>query len=240
MWEVLSGGASGCICWLVGAGEEGRECCEGEILLAFSSFCCFCFFSGCASCDCWPLVSPESEPVDPTKVTELRLLGEHGALNIVTSGKKHWEQCYIFRNNEFLFYVLPVSVSLLLDAVTLGILKRLESCLSSDWTIFMETAFCAAERLVALVPGFGEVFCGGDTIWGGLPSRMLPRSWLPSSSMKHWCFITSLLCTNSLPIWIIYKKRINICMHSPSYFNWRFGSMFEYIVYWTSPHLCAS
>lgn len=35
------------------------------------------------------LFSPESEPVDPTRVTELRLLGEQGALRTVTSGIKH-------------------------------------------------------------------------------------------------------------------------------------------------------
>lgn len=82
------------------------------------------------------------------------------------------------------FIYLPVRVSLLLDAVTFGMLRRLVSC-PSDCSILIETALGGVALGVAILtlPLFidEDVFAGG-TILGGPLSLILPKSCVGSSS----------------------------------------------------------
>lgn len=89
--------------------------------------------------DCAPDSLLLSEAEDPTRVTELKLLGEQGALNTVASGQRI-HMC--FKKFHLTTVDLPVKVSLLLEAATFGI----DKWQPSSWESFVcstliDTAF---------------------------------------------------------------------------------------------------
>lgn len=128
--------------------------------------------------ECVPLSTLLSDGEDPTRVTELRLLGEHGALKTVISKQRGMRVCGVIVK-----LLLPVKVSLLLDAATFGIdrwhvLPSWESWLCStriDTDLWLMGGDRVSEGFVGL----------WRTIFGWACSLILASSRVSSSSARN-------------------------------------------------------